>query len=177
MGETLSRPLALLWHFSVLSLLAFGGATAVVPEMHRFSVHVHGWMTSAEFADLFALAQAAPGPNMMVVTLIGLQTAGVTGAVIATVAMCLPSCLLTFGVTRLMDRFRASPWRLVLQSGLAPVTVGLVLGSGWVLARAADHTVAAYALTAVTVVWMHATRLSPFWLLGAGAALGLCGLV
>jgi chromate transporter len=171
------RPLALLGHFTLLSLLAFGGATAVVPEMHRFSVDVHGWMTSAEFADLFALAQAAPGPNMMIVTLIGLQAAGVTGAVIATVAMCLPSCVLTFGVTRLMDRFRASPWRLILQAGLAPVTVGLVLGSGWVLTRAADHTVTAYALTAATVVWMVATRLSPFWLLAAGATLGLAGLL
>jgi chromate transporter len=145
--------------------------------MHRFAVDVHGWMTSAEFADLFALAQAAPGPNMMVVTLIGLQAAGVGGAVIATVAMCLPSCLLTYGVMRAMDRFRASPWRAILQAGLAPVTVGLVLGSGWVLTRAADHTATAYVLTAVTVVWMLATRSSPFWLLGAGAALGLAGLL
>jgi chromate transporter len=171
------RPLALLGHFALLSLLAFGGATAVVPEMHRFAVDVHGWMTSAEFADLFALAQAAPGPNMMIVTLIGLHTAGVTGAVIATVAMCLPSGVLMFGVTRLMTRFRASAWRLILQAGLAPVTVGLVLGSGWVLTRAANHTVAAYALTAVTVVWMLATRLSPFWLLAAAAALGLAGFM
>ena len=171
------RPLALLGHFGLLSLLAFGGATAVVPEMHRFAVEGHGWMTSAEFADLFALAQAAPGPNMMVVTLIGLRAAGVTGAVIATVAMCLPACVLTFGVTRAMQRFRTSVWRGILQAGLAPVTVGLVLGSGWVLTRAADHTPAAYALTALTVVWMVATRWSPFWLLAIGATLGLAGLL
>jgi chromate transporter len=114
---------------------------------------------------------------MMVVTLIGLRTAGVSGAVVATTAMCLPSCLLMFAVARTMDRFRASRWRAVLQAGLAPVTVGLVLGSGWVLTRAADHTVVAYALTAVTVVWMTATRLSPFWLLAVGGALGLAGLV
>jgi chromate transporter len=171
------RVLALLSHFLLLSLIAFGGATAVVPEMHRFAVDVQGWMTSAEFADLFALAQAAPGPNMMVVTLIGLRTAGVSGAVVATTAMCLPSCLLMFAVARTMDRFRGSRWRAVLQAGLAPVTVGLVLGSGWVLTRAADHTVVAYALTAVTVVWMTATRLSPFWLLAVGGALGLAGLV
>lgn len=171
------RPLALIGHFGLLSLLAFGGATAVVPEMHRFTVDVHGWMTSAEFADLFALAQAAPGPNMMVVTLIGLQAAGVTGAVVATAAMCVPSCLLAFAVTRVMDRFRTSAWRIVLQAGLAPVTVGLVLGSGWVLTRAADHTVTAYVLTALTVVWTIATRLSPVWMLAVGAALGLAGLV
>jgi chromate transporter len=161
----------------VLSLLAFGGVTAVVPEIHRFAVDVHGWMTSEEFADLFALAQAAPGPNMMIVTLVGLRAAGVPGAVLATLAVCIPSCLLMFGVSRTMDRFRASTWRAVVQAGLAPVTVGLVLGSGWVLTRAADHTPAAYALTAATVAWTTATRRSPFWMLAAGAILGLAGLV
>ena len=171
------RLLALLGHFGVLSLLAFGGATAVVPEMHRFAVDVHGWMTGAEFADLFALAQAAPGPNMMIVTLVGLRTAGVAGAIGATIAMCLPSGLLTFAVTRTMDRFHASPWRGLLQAALAPVTVGLVLGSGWVLTRAADHTPAAYGLTAATVIWTTATRWSPFWMLALGALLGLAGLV
>src|SRR5258706_3892749 len=128
-----SRLGAGLAHFSLLSLLAFGGATAVVPEMHRAFVEVRPWITDAEFADLFALAQAAPGPNMMIVTLIGLHVAGVTGAIVATVAMCVPSCLLTFFVTRAMDHVRFSRWRGIFQAGLAPVTVGLVLGSGWVL--------------------------------------------
>ena len=171
------RLFGLLTHFGLLSLLAFGGATAVVPEMHRFAVDVRAWMTSAEFADLFALAQASPGPNMMIVTLIGLRTAGVAGAVVATVAMCLPSCVLTFAVTRAMDRLTMGAWQRDLRAALAPVTVGLVLGSGWVLTRAADHTVAAYALTALTVVCTMTTRVSPYWLLAAGAILGLAGLV
>jgi chromate transporter len=134
-------------------------------------------MSDAEFADLFALAQAAPGPNMMIVTLIGLRAAGIAGALAATAAMCIPSCVLTFGVARLVDRFRDSPWRGVLQDGLAPVTVGLVLGSGWVLTRATDHTLVAYALTAAAVVWALASRLSPLWLLAGAAALGVAGLV
>ncbi|MBM4441576.1 MAG: chromate transporter [Candidatus Rokubacteria bacterium] len=164
-------------HFALLSLLAFGGANAVVPEMHRTAVDVHGWMSSAEFADLFALAQAAPGPNMMIVTLIGLRAAGVSGALLATAAVCLPSCLLTFAVARAMDRFRSNPWRAVLQTALAPITVGLVLGTGWVLTRAADHSIPAYLLTAGTVVWLLTLRLSPLWLIAGGAALGLAGLV
>jgi chromate transporter len=168
---------ALLRHFALLSLLAFGGANAVVPEMHRTAVDVHGWMSSAEFADLFALAQAAPGPNMMIVTLIGLRAGGVAGALVATAAMCVPSCVLTFVVTRTMDRFRHSPWRRVIQAGLAPVTVGLVLGTGWVLTRAADHTVTAYVLTVTTAGWMLAARRSPLWLLAAGAALGVAGFI
>lgn len=173
-----SAPLgALARHFGLLSLLAFGGANSVVPEMHRLAVDVHGWMSSPEFADLFALAQAAPGPNMMIVTLIGLRAGGVAGALVATAAMCAPSCVLTYAVSHTMHRFRHHPWRAVLQAGLAPVTVGLVLGTGWVLTRAADHTVAAYLLTAATVAWMLVGRRSPFWLLAAGAALGLAGLV
>ena len=173
----MSRLPQLVGNFALLSLLAFGGANAVVPEMHRLAVERHGWMSGAEFADLFALAQAAPGPNMMIVALIGLRAAGVAGALVATAAMCLPSCVLTFVVARLVDRFRDSPWRAVLQDGLAPITVGLVLGSGWVLTRAADHTPVAYALTAVAVVWALRTRWSPLWLLAAAAILGVAGLV
>jgi chromate transporter len=167
----------LVGNFALLSLLAFGGANAVMPEMHRLAVDRHGWMSDAEFADLFALAQAAPGPNMMIVTLIGLRAAGVAGALAATAAMCTPSSVLTFAVARLVDRFRDSPWRGVLQDGLAPVTVGLVLGSGWVLTRATDHTAVAYALTAAAVVWALATRRSPLWLLAGAAVLGVAGVV
>jgi chromate transporter len=168
---------ALLGHFALLSLLAFGGATPVVPEMHRLAVDVHGWMSDAEFAELFALAQAAPGPNMMIVSLVGLRAAGVAGALVATLAMCGPSCVLTYAVMRGMDRTWIRPWRAVVQAGLAPITVGLILGSGYVLTRAADHTPAAYVLTAATVVWGLATRWSPLWLLGGAAALGLAGLI
>jgi chromate transporter len=173
-NETLGT---LVRHFALLSLLAFGGANSVVPEMHRLAVDVHGWMSSPEFADLFAIAQAAPGPNMMIVTLVGLRAAGVPGAIVATAAMCLPSCLLTFAASRAMDRFAHSPWRAALQAGLAPVTVGLVLGTGWVLTRAADHSVAAYALTAGGAAWMLWARWNPMWLLALGAVLGLAGLV
>ena len=172
-----ARILTLAGHFAVLSLVAFGGATAVVPEMHRFAVDRHAWMTDAEFAELFALAQAAPGPNMMIVSLVGLRAAGVAGAVVATLAMCAPSCVLTFAVTRLLDRFRWSAWPAILQAGLAPVTVGLVMGSGYVLTQAADATPLAFGLTGLTVVWTLATRWNPLWVLAAAAARGLAGLM
>lgn len=173
----MSRLPQIVGNFALLSLLAFGGANAVMPEMHRLAVDRHGWMSDAEFADLFALAQAAPGPNAMIVTLIGLRAAGLAGALAATMAMCLPSCILTFAVARLVDRFRDSPWRAVLQDGLAPVTVGLVLGSGLVLTRAADQTALAYALTALAVLWVLTTRWSPLWILAGAAALGIAGIV
>ena len=174
----MSAPLpALLAHFALLSLIAFGGATAVLPEMHRFAVDIRGWVTDAEFAELFALAQAAPGPNMMIVSLIGLRAAGIPGAVVATLAMCGPSCVLTFSVMRVLHRFRWSAWPAIVQTGLTPITVGLVMGSGYVLTRAADHTPLAYGLTGATVAWTLATRVNPLWLLAGAAALGLFGLV
>ena len=104
-------------HFALLSLFAIGGAMAVVPEMHRQAVDVSHWMTDRQFADLFAIGQAAPGPNIIVVTLIGYQAAGIPGALVATFAMCGPTCVITYYVSRTFDRFKHAHWRIVLQAG------------------------------------------------------------
>ena len=169
--------LQLALQFALLSLIAVGGANAVVPEMHRFFVESRGWISDSEFADLFAIAQAAPGPNVMIVGLLGWQVAGILGAVVATVAMCGPSGLLIYGVGRVWHRFRGKPWRAAVQTGMAPLTVGLILASGYILARAADQGWAGYAVTAATVVMVLTTKLHPLWLLGAAAVLGCLGLV
>ena len=97
--------------FAGLSLVAFGGANAVIPEIHRQSVEVHHWMTDKDFAALFAIAQAAPGPNFLVATLVGWKAAG-PGALVATAAMCGPSCVLTFWVAKAWDRYRETAWRI-----------------------------------------------------------------
>jgi chromate transporter len=173
-GDTLG---ALAVQFTLLSLLAFGGANAVVPEMHRQAVDVHHWMSDADFTALFAIAQAAPGPNFMVSTLVGWKAAGLAGALVATVAMCGPSCLLTYWVAKAWDRFREAPWRRALAAGLAPVTVGLVAATFWLLARAADRDLALGLVTAATLATAWFTRLSPLWCLAAAAGLGLLGVV
>lgn len=164
-------------HFLVLSLVAVGGANTVLPDIHRFVVEANGWMTGDEFAELFAIAQAAPGPNVIVVTLIGWHVAGLAGALAATAAMCVPPCLVTFGIVRVWDRWRDRPWRAAVQAGLAPITVGLVLAAAYVVTRGADHSATAYALTAATAAILLLTRMNPLWLLAAGAVLGLAGLV
>lgn len=161
--------------FAVLSLLAFGGANAVVPEMHRLAVDVNHWMSGQDFAAIFALAQAAPGPNVMISTLIGLKVGGIPGALVATVAMCAPSCLLVVGAARLWDRYRETPWRTALAAGLAPVTVGMIAASAWLLCRAADRDWRLALVTAASVGVAAFTRLNPLWCLGAAAALGLAG--
>ena len=136
--------------FGLLSFLAIGGVNALIPEIHRRVVDVYQWMSNAEFAQAFAISQASPGPNMLIVSVIGWKVYGFLGALVATLAICAPSSVLTFAIAHVWDRFRDAPLRAAIQRGLAPVTVGLVLASGYVLARTADETLPAYAITAAT---------------------------
>jgi chromate transporter len=163
--------------FTVLSLVAVGGVTSVLPELHRVVVDGHRWLTDAQFTQLYAIAQASPGPNMLLVTLIGWQVAGLPGALVATAAMCAPSCTLTYCVERVWQRFQGAPWRRAVERGLAPITVGLVLASGWVLARGAQQGWTGWGIAAATAAVVMLTRVSPFWLFVAAGLLGLAGLV
>jgi chromate transporter len=163
------------WRFASLSLLAIGGINALLPEIHRVAVDVEGWMTSAEFADLFALAQLAPGPNAMVISLLGWKVAGIPGAFVATIAACGPSSLLCFFAMRGLERMRNGKTRAVLQRALAPVAIGLILASGYTLARAADRSPGALLLTVVATATIAFTRVNPVWILAAAAAVGVAG--
>jgi len=172
LGDTLS---VLAVQFALLSLMAFGGANAVVPEIHRQAVDIRHWMSDREFAALFAIAQAAPGPNFLVSTLIGWKAAGIAGALVATLGMCAPSCVLTYWISKLWDRRREAPWRVAIGAGLAPVAVGLVCSSAFVLARAADRNWRLAAVTGLCAAALSFSRISPLWCLAAAAALGFAG--
>ena len=174
MSETLAE-LAL--DFSLLSLFAIGGVITVLPEMHRGVVEVRGWMSGAEFAQLFALAQASPGPNILVVSLIGWKVAGLAGAAVATAAVCAPTCVLTYAVSRVWQRARGAAWRKTVEEGLVPVTVGLMLAGGYLISLAADHSALAFVVTAATAAVVLTTRIHPLWLLATGGLLGLAGWV
>lgn len=162
--------------YAQLSLMAFGGGPTVLPEMQRQIVEGHHWMSAADFAALFALAQAAPGPNMLVSTLVGLRVAGIPGAIVATLGMITPSSILTVAVLGVWDRFRDAPWRKLVQAGLVPVTGGLFLAAALLIALAADTSWALAALTAAVAAASVLTKWHPLWLLAAGAALGVIGL-
>ena len=166
---------ALAGYFALLSLFAVGGANAAIPEMHRVAVDAMHWMNERQFADMFAIAQISPGPNVIIVTLIGYHVAGVAGAAVATAAMCGPTCVLAFLVARTWDRFKQARWRVAVQAGLVPLSLGLIGASAFVVARAADHTLVAGAITAATALVAFATRINPLWLFAAGALLGLSG--
>jgi chromate transporter len=173
-----SNPLgALALHFLIISLFAIGGANSVLPEIHRQVVDIAGWMTDAHFAQTFAIAQAAPGPNMLVVTLIGWHVAGIWGALVATLAMCGPTCVLAYVVGGAWHRFREAHWRRVVQGGLVPLTIGLIAASGVLLTEGAARTPATAAFTLIAALVLFFTRLSPLWMLAAGGALGALGLI
>jgi chromate transporter len=158
--------------FGQLSVLAVGGIAPVLPEMQRQLVDVHHTMGREEFAALFALAQAAPGPNMMISTLAGWRVAGLAGALAATGGMIGPSSLLTYATARAWHRFRDKPWRRVVQAGLTPVTVGLVAAGAALLVASTTHGLDTAAVTAVTVAVILLTRLHPLWMLALGAVVG-----
>ncbi len=169
--------LAVAQHFALLSLLTVGGVMAVLPEMHREAVELRGWLTDGEFASLFAIAQAAPGPNMLVVTLVGWHVAGVAGGLVATAAMCAPTTLLTFLVLRLWDRVKARPWRSAVQNGLTPIMVGLVAASALLLTRSTQTGWGTVAVTFGTAALAAATPVNPIWAMAAAAALGMAGFL
>ena len=168
---------ALFLHFLVLAFLAIGGAPTILPGLHRYVVETHQWLTSRQFADAYALAQVAPGPNAMYIPLIGWLVAGWAGAAVAFLALLGPAGTLTFYVGRLTARAPHAPLGQAIRRGLTPITIGLMLASGWVLARTVNHTGCGYLLTLGTVVLILRTRVHPLWLIATGALVGLAGLV
>jgi len=170
--------IALALIFTELSLLAFGGGNTILPEMQRQVVEVHRWMSAQEFSALFALAQAAPGPNMMVVPLVGWHVAGWSGLLVSSLAKFGPSSLLTGVVLGLWRRFRDRPWRRVVQTGLVPMTVGLVAASAALIGAATSTDAWLVAITLVTAAASaFRNTLHPLWLLAGGAVAGLLGAV
>jgi chromate transporter len=163
--------------FAVISLFAIGGGNSAIPEMHRFAVDVQHWLNDRQFADTFALSQLTPGPNLIIVTLIGYHVAGVAGGVVTTLAMCGPTCLFAFFVGRASERFKDSVWHAALSRGLVPVTLGLTAASAAVIATTADYGWTAAAITAGTALTAYFVRINPLWAFAAAALLGLSGLV
>src|SRR3981189_3209401 len=167
----------LAWTFGLMSLFAVGGANSAVPEMHRVAVDVQHWMTDKQFADIFAISQLSPGPNVLIVTLIGYSVAGVAGAVAATLAMCGPTPVLAYYGSRLRLRSSHSRWPAIIQAALVPLSIGLMGASSLILALTSDRTWSAGLVTATAAVLAFGTRLNPLWLLLAGGCLGFAGVI
>jgi len=163
------------FQFAALSLLAFGGANTVIPEMHRLAVERRHWMSDTDFVALFALSQAAPGPNFLISTLVGWKVAGLAGALVATLAMCGPTCLLAYLLAKVWERYKHTRWRKAFAAGLSPVAVGMGAATFWLLARAADTGVILIAVAGVSAIAVLFTRLNPVVILVLAAVLGVIG--
>jgi chromate transporter len=163
--------------FALMSLFAIGGANSAVPEMHRFAVEVKHWMTDQQFSDTFALAQLTPGPNVIIVTLIGYHVAGVLGALVTTLAMCGPPGVFAFFVGGAADRFKGAVWHGVLSRALVPVTIGLTAASAAVVASTTGYGWMAATITLGTALTAYFVRVHPLWAFAVAALLGLSGLL
>jgi len=163
--------------FGLMSLFAVGGANAAIPEMHRIAVEVNRWMSDRQFADIYAISQLSPGPNVLIVTLIGYTVAGLGGALAATLAMCVPTAALAYYVSGLLGRTRHSRWPSIIQAALVPLSIGLMAASALVVAQAADRNWIAVVVTLAVAALAYATRLNPLYLLLAGGILGFAGLI
>ena len=155
----------------LLSMFSIGGANVVLPEVHRYLVLQNHWIGEAEFGALVALSQAAPGPNVLVVAVLGYQLDGLAAAGLAILAFVLPPSLLTFGIARLGGGLLAKPWARVMRQCLGPLTAGLVLANGWILGASSGAGRAALPIAAGAALLSLFTRTSPVWIiLAAGAA-------
>lgn len=169
--------LSLFLKLSVFSLIAFGGVNALLPVLFNLAVNQEHWIDVQTFSDYFAIAQAAPGPNFMTVTLLGWHVHGVIGALVATLAIAWPSSILIFYLQRLILGMKDPLKKQAIQYAAAALAIGLVLSSAWQIALQINQSVAAYLLTIGTIAITLFTRWHPLYLITLGAALGLLGLI
>lgn len=180
--------LSLFVHYASLSLMCVGGAITTAPDMHRFLVQEHGWLTDPQFSASIAIAQAAPGPNVLFTALMGWNVGlnaggaatGLLGMLVCLVGIMLPSSLLVYGTSQWSHRNRDLRAVRAFKQGMAPIVIGLLLSTGWILATGNGYALAnwpIWAVTLVSAVLVWRTRIHLLWLLGAGAILGWWGLV
>ena len=165
-----SRLFGLILVFAPLSLVSFGGGQAIIADM-QVQVVDQGWMTAQQFADIFALSRAAPGPSTLIAALIGWQVAGFAGALTGTLAIYVPSSIIMYGAVRWWQSRGDSPWRNALQRGLAPIAMGLVFAGALSVLQAAQVSMLQLATTLVALACLVFTKIGPYPLMIGAAAL------
>ncbi len=175
-----SKLISLVNVFALLSILAVGGGTAVLPQMKHEVVGTHYWLSAEQFTDIYSLGQLAPGPNMNMVAVIGYHVAGMPGAILVLLAFYLPSCTLVFAVGKIWDHFEGSPWRDAVQRGMAPITIGLMLSGVYAIGRTAtinlnrsmNFNLITVAITLMVATILLIRHINPALLILAGGAVG-----
>lgn len=173
----MSMLLSLFLKLSVFSMIAFGGVNALLPELLNLAVNQERWIDLQTFSDYFAIAQAAPGPNFMTVTLLGWHIYGIIGALVATFAIVWPSSILIFFLQRFILGIQDPIKKKAIQYAAAALAIGLVLSSAWEIALQINHGTAAYILTIATIGLTVFTRWHPLYLIAVGGVLGVLGII
>ena len=171
--------------FCTLSLSAFGGGKVVLPTMHHdavqtrpdYSFNNHQWMDDADFVNLFSISMAAPGPSMMVVTLVGLKAClpygaamAILGALVATLAMFVPSSFLVYFAGKWWDSWEESPWRHSIMDAIMPISTGLILAATWIIAKTSIHSLPTAIMGVVALLLMLFTKINPVLMMGVAGA-------
>jgi chromate transporter len=164
---------ALVRVFAYLSILTVGGGMAAFPEMKILTVEVHKWLTFPQLIHLYSVGQMAPGPNMMMVLVIGQWAGGMLGALAVLIAFFGPTALLTFVVARLWKKIEKWPWRTSIQQGLAPVSIGLLLAGCFTMARGAITGVETAAIAVGVLLILQRYKVNPALLVVGSAVLGM----
>lgn len=173
----MSALISLFVKFSAFSLVAFGGINALLPVLYDLSVNQEHWINAQTFSDYFAIAQAAPGPNLMTVTLIGWNVGGVLGAAIATLAISWPSSIMIYFLQKSILGMQNKDRQQAIQFAAGALAVGLVLSAAWQISLQINQSAAAYLLTISTVTITFFTRWHPLYLIAIGALLGVLGFI
>ncbi|MBV2351396.1 chromate transporter [Synechococcus sp. HK05] len=175
---------AVIGDFLRLSLFSLGGGNTLLNEYHHMAVDQYCWLSSRQFAEIYAIAEAAPGPSSMIVGLLGMGAAvqegplwGVLTGLMAEISILLPSTLLMVVAALSWNRLRHSPWRVAFERGLGPITLGILFAVGLKILRISDHDMPAYAVSLVVCVLMLRTKISPLWFMAIAGLMGALGLV
>jgi chromate transporter len=168
---------SIFFHFLALWFVAVGGPSAILPDIHRYMVEANQLLSNREFAEIYTLAQAAPGPNVMYVTLMGWYLAGWPGAVATTIPILIPATTLTLLVGHFNERYPDAPILRAIRRGLTPITIGLMFAGATILMRAVSDDWRGYAVSLLAAALALRVSLNPLWLLAAGALAGIAGLV
>jgi chromate transporter len=155
--------------FIPLSFITIGGGNSIIAGMKSEVVDVHHWMTAGQFVELFAISRAAPGPNSLLVSLIGFHVGGLPGALVATVAIFVPTSVIIYLVARIWRRHRGAAWQLAIERGLAPIAAGLILASVLTILRSIEGGILAWVVAGLAFFALRTTSMHPLVLLAAGA--------
>jgi len=155
--------------FAPLSALSFGGGQTIIADIQLQSVSVYHWLSGQEFADLFAISRVSPGPTTLISSLIGWHLEGLIGAIVATLAMYIPSSTVFVTVTLFWHKSEGTRWRLAIERGLAPVAVGLIFAGAVAVMQSMHATTIAWVTTAIAACVVYFTRLNPYILMSAVA--------